>query len=87
VTPEERVEAVARPIRTAVAGIALAVGLFLLFRIPLVASFRTAVLALAALELLSFGAAVVSRGAGVRDAITIVIKLAILGGAYLALSQ
>lgn len=86
-TTEERVEALARPVRAAVAGMALAVGLFLLFRIPLVASFRAAVLALAAVELLAFGAVAVSRGAGPRDGLAIVTKLLVLGGAYMALSQ
>ena len=86
-TPEQRVEALAAPVRTAVAGVAIAVGLLLLFRIPLVASFRAALIALAAIELFSFGAAAVSRSIGVRDVLAIGMKLLILGAAYLALGQ
>lgn len=86
-TPEQRVEAIARPVRTAVAGMAIAVGLLLLFRISLVASFRSALLLLAAVEILAFGAAVVSRGIDLRDVIGAAAKLLILGAAYIALSQ
>lgn len=86
-TPEQRVEALAAPVRTAVAGVAIAVGLLLLFRIPLVASFRAALIGLAAIELLSFGAAAASRGIGIRDVLAIAMKLLVLAGAYLALSQ
>jgi hypothetical protein len=87
VTPEHRVERLARPVRTAVAGVAIAVALLLLFRIPLVASFRAALIALAAIELFSFGAAAVSRSVGVRDVLEIGVKLLILAAAYLALAQ
>ena len=66
---------------------AVAVALLLLFRIPLVASFRAALIALAAIELFSFGAAAVSRSVGVRDVLAIGMKLLILAAAYLALGQ
>lgn len=49
-------------------------------------SFRAAVLALASVEILAFGAAAVSRRIGWRDAMDLAIKLTVLGGAYLALS-
>lgn len=86
-TAEHRVERVARPFRTAVAGVAIAVSLLLLFRIPVIASFRAALIALATIELFSFGAAAVSRSIGVRDVLAIGMKLSILGAAYLALGQ
>ncbi len=86
-TPELRVEKLARPVRTAVAGVAIAVALLLLFRIPLIASFRASLIALAAIELFSFGAAAVSRSIGVRDVLEIGVKLLILAAAYLALGQ
>lgn len=66
---------------------AIAVGLLLLFRIPLVASFRAGLIGLAAIELFSFGAAAVSRSIGVRDVLAIAMKLLVLAGAYFALSQ
>jgi hypothetical protein len=86
-TPEQRLETLAAPVRTAVAGVAVAVALLLLFRIPLIASFRAALIGLAAIELLSFGAAAVSRNIGVRDALAIAMKLLVLAAAYLALAQ
>lgn len=86
-TAEQRVEALAGPIRTAVAGMALAVGLLLLFRVPLITTFRIAVIALAAVELLEFGAAAVSRPVGPRDVLVVGVKLIVLGAAYLALSS
>jgi hypothetical protein len=87
VTQEQRVEAVAGPLRTAVAGMAVAVALLLLFRIPLIASFRGALIALAAIELLSFGAAAVSRNIGMRDVLSVAMKLLVLAAAYMALLQ
>ena len=86
-TPEQRVEALGAPVRTAVAGVAVAVAFLLLFRVPLIASFRAALIALAAIELLSFGAAAASRNVGARDVFAIGMKLLILGAAYLALGQ
>ena len=86
-TLEHRVERLARPVRTAVAGVAIAVALLLLFRIPLVASFRAALIALAAIELVSFGAAAASRNVGMRDVLAIAMKLLVLAAAYLALAQ
>lgn len=49
-------------------------------------SFRAAVLALASVEILAFGAAAVSRRLTWRDGAEIALKLTVLGGAYLALS-
>jgi hypothetical protein len=86
-TVEGRVERVARPFRTAIAGVAIVVALLLLFRIPLIASFRAGLIALAAIELLSFGAAAVSRNIGVRDVLEVGVKLLILAAAYVALAQ
>lgn len=71
--------------RAAVAGMAVALGLFLLFHAPLVATFRAALVALAALEVLAFGTALV-RGAAWRAWVEIGVKLAVLGGGYAALS-
>lgn len=65
----------------------MAVALLLLFRIPLIPVFRAGLIALAAIELLSFGAAAVSRDIGIRDVLAIGMKLLILGAAYLALGQ
>jgi hypothetical protein len=86
-TAEQRVEALAGRLRTAVGGVAVAVALLLLFRIPLIPSFRAALIALAAVELFSFGAAAVSRSIGTRDVLAIGMKLLILAAAYLALGQ
>jgi len=87
VTAEQRVELVARPLRNGVAGLAVAVALLLLFRVPLVTSFRAALVVLAAVELLAFGGAAVSRGTRLADWAVVAGKLLVLGGAYLALSQ
>ena len=72
--------------RTATAALAVAVALFLLLRVPVVATFRGAVVVLAALELLAFGWLTLSRGARARDRLAIAMKVVVLGGAYLALS-
>lgn len=85
--PEARLERVARPLRTAVAGMAVAVALLLLLRIPLLASFRAALVVLAAVEVVGFGAAAVSRRITPVDVATVLVKLAVLGAAYLALSS
>ncbi len=66
---------------------AVAVALLLLFRVSLVASFRAALVVLAAVEVLGVGAAFVSRRAGWRDLAGVAMKLAVLGGAYLALAS
>jgi hypothetical protein len=66
---------------------AVAVGLLLLFRIPLIASFRASLVVLAAVEILGFGAAFTSRRVGALELAATVLKLAVLAGAYLALSS
>ena len=81
------IERVIAPVRHGVAALALAVGIALLFKIPLVATFRAALIVLAALELLSFGQRALSGRAGAVLWLEIVVKLAVLGGAYLALGQ
>lgn len=73
-------------VRTATAGLALAVALLLLLRVPLVATFRGALIALAALELLAFGRRALSGGERPAGWIEVGVKLAVLAGAYLALS-
>ena len=72
-------------VRTAVAGIAVAAGLFVLLRVPVIASFRYALILLAALEVLSSGRRMLGGGPWVREAITLAIKIAILAGGYVAL--
>lgn len=71
--------------RAATAGLAVAVALFLLFHVALVATFRAALVALAALEVMSFGWAALSRGADAPAWAVMGAKLAILGTAYLVL--
>jgi hypothetical protein len=72
-------------VRTAVAGIAVAVGLFVLLHVPLIASFRYAIIVLAALEVLSSGRRMLGGGPWVREAISLAVKVAILAAAYVAL--
>lgn len=72
--------------RTGIAALAVAVALLLLLRVPLIATFRGALVVLAALEILAFGWVLLERGARVRDWWTIAAKIAVLAGAYLALS-
>ncbi len=68
-------------VRTATAGLALAVALLLLLHVPLVA-----LLALAALELLSFGRRTLSSAVPWAEWVALGVKLAVLGLAYVALS-
>ena len=78
------VERVTAAVRTATAGIAVAVALFLLFRVPLVASFRYALIVLAALEVLLAGRRVLAGRAWLNEAIAVVVKILVLAIAYLA---
>lgn len=74
-------------LRAATAGLAVAVGLLLLLRIPLVATFRTTLVILAALEILSFGRQALSARPGVREPLALIVKLVVLGVAYVALGS
>lgn len=84
---EDRVQRVATYARHAVAGMAIAVGLFLLLRISLISTFRVALLVLAAIEVVAFSVPLVRGEASWRSWLEIAIKLAVLGGGYLALAQ
>lgn len=74
-------------VRTAVAGLAVAVALLLLFRVPLVATFRAGLIVLAALEVLSFGRRALSSEVRARALVEVAVKLAILAAAYVMLSS
>ncbi|MBI2324489.1 MAG: hypothetical protein HYU87_05970 [Chloroflexi bacterium] len=76
----------AAAVRTGVAALAIAVALQLLLRIPLVATFRAALIALAAIEVLAFGQRALSMGVRPLGWIELAVKLAVLAVAYLALS-
>jgi hypothetical protein len=71
-------------VRTGTAALAVAVALFLLLRIPLLATFRVSLVVLAALELLSFGRRALSRDARAALWAEVALKLAVLAVAYLA---
>lgn len=73
-------------VRTGTAGMAVAVALFLLLRIPLIATFRGALIVLAALELLGFGREALSRDVSRAQVAGIVVKLAVLAAASVALA-
>ena len=81
-----RVTALAAAVRTGTAALAVAVALFLLLRISLIATFRAALIVLAALEVLSFGRRALSRDGGAALWAEIAVKLAVLTVAYLAVS-
>ncbi len=83
----DRLSAAVGIVRTATAALAVAVALSLLLRVPVVATFRASLLILAALEILAFGRAALSRASWRRPAVELVVKLAILGAAYSALSS
>jgi hypothetical protein len=72
--------------RTGVAALALAVALLLLFKVPLIATFRAGLIVLAALELLAFGRRALSRDAHLSLWVEIALKLAVLAAAYLVLA-
>jgi hypothetical protein len=78
------VQRVLSPVRTGTAALAVAVALALLLKVPLIATFRAAVIVLAALEVLAFGQRVLSAGAGVGRWVEIAVKLAVLAAAYVA---
>lgn len=74
-------------VRIAVAALALAVALLLALKIPLVATFRAALLVLAAVEVLAFGRRVLSSDARPLLWVEIAVKLAVLAAAYLVLAS
>lgn len=82
-----RIERLAAYARHAVAGMAIAVALFLLLRISLISTFRVALLVLAAIEIVAFSRPLVRGEATRRSWLEIAVKLAVLGGGYLALGQ
>ena len=71
-------------VRIGVGGLAVAVGLFLLFRLSLIASFRAALIVLAALEVLAFGRRALSRDTRWGPWGELAFKLAVLAVAYVA---
>lgn len=72
--------------RTGVAALAIAVALQLLLRIPPLATFRAALVMLAALEVLAFGRRALSAGVTAPGWIELAVKLAVVGVAYAVLS-
>lgn len=66
---------------------AIAVALFLLLRVSLIATFRVALLMLAAIEIVAFSVPLMRGEARWRSWLEIAVKLAVLGGGYLALAQ
>lgn len=83
----DRIERLATYARHAVAGMGIAVALFLLLRISLISTFRVALLMLAAIEIVAFSRPLVRGEATWRSWLEIAVKLAVLGGGYLALAQ
>ena len=77
-------ERTAGAVRTATAGIAVATILFLLLRIPLVTSFRYAVIVLAALEVLLTGRRVLGGARWMTETVGLLVKVLVLAVAYLA---
>lgn len=84
--PDGRVDRAAGIARTAVAALAVAVALLLVFKVQVVAVFRGALILLAALEVLAFGRHALSAGAGRSAWLEIGVKLAVLAVAYSVLS-
>jgi hypothetical protein len=78
------VERALAAVRTGTAALALAVALLLLFKVPLIGTFRTALIVLAALELLVDGRRALGAG-GIRAGLELAVKLAVLAAAYLVL--
>lgn len=72
---------------TGVGALAIAVALQLLFRIPPVATFRAALIVLAALEVLAFGRRALSARVRPRHWIELSVKLAVLAVGYVVLSS
>lgn len=83
----DRIARVATYARHAVAGMAIAVAVFLLLRVSLIATFRVALLVLAAIEIVAFSVPLMRGEARWRSWLEIAVKLAVLGGGYLALGQ
>jgi hypothetical protein len=73
-------------VRTGVAGLAIAVALLLLFKVPLISTFRMALIVLAALELLVDGRRALGPG-GIRAGLELALKLAVLATAYVVLGS
>lgn len=86
-TQRSPIDRVLGPVRTGTAALAVAVGLALLLKVPLVATFRAAILVLAALEVLAVGRRALSAEGGIRVWVELIVKLAVLGTAYVALGQ
>jgi len=84
--PLTRLERLLAAARAGTAALAVAVALFLLFKVPLLATFRAALIALAALELLAFGRRALSAQLRPVAWVEIAVKLAVLAGAYLAVT-
>ena len=70
--------------RIAAAALAVAVALFLLLRVSLLASFRAALVLLAALEVLQFGRRALAKDTGAALYVELAVKLVILAIAYVA---
>lgn len=86
--PPTRIERLVSAARTGTAALAVGVALFLLLRVSLVATFRAALIVLAALEVLSFGWRALSIEARPAAAwIEIAVKLAVLAAAYVAVGS
>lgn len=81
-----RVERAVSAIRIATAGLAIAVALLLALKIPLIATFRAALIVLAASEVLAFGRKALSSDARRVAWAEIALKLIVLGAAYVALA-
>lgn len=81
------VERVLSVVRTGTAALALALALLLLLRIPLLATFKAALIVLAALEVLAFGRRVLSADARAIAWVEIVVKVTVLGAAYVVLGS
>lgn len=83
----ETIDRVVGALRIGVAALAVAVGLLLALRIPLIATFRAGLVVLAAFELLAFGRRALSLDARPIMWAEIAVKLAVLGAAYVALGS
>lgn len=72
--------------RIATAALAVGVMLLLAFKMPLLATFRGALIALAAFEMLAFGRRVLSSGTRPWLSVEIVVKLTVLAAAYIVVT-
>lgn len=83
----ETVDRVIGALRIGVAALAVAVALLIGLKVPLIATFRSGLVLLAAFEVLSFGrCALSSEGARPIAWAEIVLKLAVLATAYVVLA-